>query len=368
MSESTLLAVNCGSSSLKFDLYRYSEGQPRLLSGGEAEEIGRAHATFRVGVEGQAKQEKSARIPDHDTAFATAWQEIVVNSSQKPRAIGHRIVHGGPDVRNHQLFTKEIGDALKRAAEFAPLHVPTALSVLDAAQRMVHGIAQVICLDTAFHRTLPDVSRTLPLPQDLRAEGVERYGFHGLSLESILAQLKSIPERLVIAHLGNGSSITAVLHGKSIDTTMAFTPNAGLMMGTRCGDLDPGVATYLARHHGATADTMDQLLNKKSGLLGVSGYSSDVRDLMAARSKDSNADLALRMFCYQVTKQISAMAAALGGIEMLVFTGGIGEHAADIRSEITDPLGFLGKFQTLVLPAQENLQIAKITARLAAIS
>jgi len=360
----TVLAVNCGSSSLKFGSYRCKGGELLSVCSGEAEEIGLEEASFWVQQSGQDRREQKTAIPNHEAAFALAWNELIACQGSPPHAIGHRLVHGGPHLRSHQLLTPEIGQALEGASDFAPLHVPVALAVLHASERMSPGTAQVICLDTAFHHTLPDVSRTLPLPADLRREGVERYGFHGLSLESILDQLSQIPRRLIVAHLGNGCSITAIRDGESIDTTMAMTPNAGLMMGTRCGDLDPGVATYLAHRHGASAEEIDELLNRKSGLIGVSELSSDVRELSAARSTNSHADLALRMFCQQVAKQVAAMSVVLGGVDTLVFTGGIGEHATELRTDITAKLGPLGHFQTLVLPAREDLQIAKITARL----
>jgi acetate kinase len=366
--ESAVLALNCGSSSLKFSLYVCAGDKLSLFCEGEVEEIGNPEASFWIQTTGQERQERKTTIRNHEGAFALTWDELDKNESPTPYAIGHRIVHGGPLIRDHQRLTPEISRNLERAADFAPLHVPAALAVLHASELHCPDTVQVICLDTAFHRTLPDVSRTLPLPANLRAEGVERYGFHGLSLESIMAQLDEVPARLVIAHLGNGCSITAVQEGKSVDTTMAMTPNAGLMMGTRCGSIDPGIATYLANHHAASADDIDDIFNRKSGLLGVSDLSSDVRELSSARHSNAQADLALRMFCQQVKKQCAAMAAVLGGIDELVFTGGIGEHAADLREQIIRGLDFLGDFKKLTLPAQEDLQIARITARLAGLT
>jgi acetate kinase len=225
--------------------------------------------------------------------------------------------------------------------------------------------AQIVCLDTAFHRTMPDVSRTLALPADIRDMGVERYGFHGLSLESILEQLSQAPPRLVIAHLGNGASLTAIRNGESIDTTMGLTPTGGIMMGTRCGDLDPGVALYLLRNGFAGSDELEALFDRRSGLLGVSGIASDVRELQRVREQNRQADLALRMFCYEVRKAIAGMAAALGGLDLLLFTGGIGEHATELRNEICSELAFFKAFETRVLPSEEDLQIARIASRLA---
>jgi acetate kinase len=213
---------------------------------------------------------------------------------------------------------------------------------------------------------MPKVASTYALPEPVRQLGVERYGFHGLSLESIVAQFDSLPERLVVAHLGNGASITAIHIGRSIDTTMGLTPTGGVVMGTRCGDLDPGVVVYMMRNGYATSEQLETVFDRHSGLLGVSGTTSDVRELISKRATDKQADLALAIFCYQVRKAIAAMAAALGGLNALVFTGGIGEHANDLRNEICADLKFLGDVRVIVLPSQEDLQIAKISARFVA--
>jgi acetate kinase len=345
---SPVLALNCGSSSLKYGVYS-NNNDPALLHEDEAEEIGHNSST-----------------PDHAAALRQALESLARGGWKEFSAVGHRLVHGGPHLREHVRLTSGVAQQLQAAVEFAPLHLPSALSVIDAIQNKLPTIPQVICLDTAFHRHLPDVAKTLALPADVRALGVERFGFHGLSLESILAQLHSIPDRLVVAHLGNGASITAIRNGQSIDTSMGLTPTGGVMMGTRCGDLDPGALLYVMRHTSATADKLEDLVDHKSGLLGISGKSNDVRELQAARNQDPQADLALRMFCYQVRKTIASMAAALGGLDALVFTGGIGEHAQPLREEICQPLAFLGRFTVNVLPAQEDLQIARITARLTA--
>jgi acetate kinase len=236
---------------------------------------------------------------------------------------------------------------------FAPLHLPASLAVIAAVRKQMPDVPQVICLDTAFHRTMPDVARTFALPENVRKLGIERYGFHGLSLESIVAQLHPVPPKLVVAHLGNGSSITAIQNGESIDTTMGLTPTGGVMMGTRCGDLDPGVMIYLARHGFANPDELEDLVNRQSGSLGVSGISSDVRRLPPD-------DLSLRMFAYQVRQAIVAMVAALGGIDLLVFTGGIGEHADAVRQDICRNLTWIDPFEIRVLPALEDLQIVRI--------
>jgi len=321
--------------------------QVNSIQEGEAEEIGHSGAT-----------------PDHATALRQTLESLEQGGLKEFSAVGHRLVHGGPHLREHARLTAEVSQKLQAAVEFAPLHLPAALAVIDAIEKKLPGIPQVICLDTAFHRHMPDVAKTLALPADVRALGVERFGFHGLSLESILAQLHPVPHRLVVAHLGNGSSITAIRNGQSIDTSMGLTPTGGVMMGTRCGDLDPGAILYLMRHLPAGADKLQDLVDHKSGLLGISSKASDVRELLAARASDPQADLALRMFCYQVRKTVASMAAALGGLDALVFTGGIGEHAHPVRDEICRGLAFLGPHTTQVLPAQEDLQIARITSRL----
>jgi acetate kinase len=343
--EHVILALNCGSSSLKFGLYRSAPGGPLLVREGEAEEIGRKES-------------------DHPAALAHALE--IVNKADDITAVGHRIVHGGADVRTHQILTPKVMEKLHAAIPFAPLHLPVALSVIEATERKLPKARQVVCLDTAFHREMPPVSRTFPLPHEVRRLGVERFGFHGLSLESIVARMHTVPERLVVAHLGNGSSITAICKGQSIDTSMGLTPAGGILMGTRSGDLDPGVIVYLMRNGYESAEKLEALIDRQSGLLGISERSSDVRELLRRRGEDVRADLALKMFCYQTRKTIASMAAALGGLDVLVFTGGIGEHAGSLRDEICAGLKFLGDFQVRVLPAQEDLQIARITEKLAA--
>jgi len=360
--ERLILALNCGSSSLKFGIYRGAGQDAELVCEGEAEEIGSASSSFWFK-QGGAKNEEHFACANHATALSHA---LVLLSGQGIRQFwkaGHRVVHGGPEIREHQRLTPEVMKKLEAAVPFAPLHLPASLAVIRAVEEKMPGLEQVICLDTAFHRTMPDVAKTYALPVEVRRQGVERFGFHGLSLESILAQLENmpgkVPEKLVVAHLGNGSSITAIRAGKSIDTSMGLTPTGGVMMGTRTGDLDPGVMLFLARHGFAKEDELENLVNKKSGLLGVSGTSSDVRELLEGRAKAA-ADLALRMFCYQVRKTIAGMAAALEGLDLLVFTGGIGEHAAELRKEICGGLKWMTGVEVLVVPAKEDLQIARI--------
>ena len=268
---------------------------------------------------------------------------------------------------------------LEAATAFAPLHNPPALSVIRFAQEHFPQLPQVACFDTAFHAGMPDVARTLPLPQELRSGGIERYGFHGFSCESIMRQLgDNPPDGLIIAHLGNGVSVTAVKGGHSVDTSMGLTPTGGVIMGTRCGDLDPGVLVYLAREKNFDAARLEALVDHRSGLLGISGIDSDMRRLHEASPSSADARLAIQMFCYSIRKQVAAMIAALDGIDLLVFTGGIGEHDAKVRAVICDRLSWLGirldpaRSQSLqdpisdpasrclvrVLPSEEDAEIA----------
>src|SRR5215469_16592779 len=329
-----ILALNSGSSSLKFGVYDVARGVATALLSGEAEWRG-ATGTIR------ASDRAGNPLPLRHDALATQDDAVVAISALlgqadvSVQAVGHRVVHGGPGCRCHCVIDDTVMSQLRSAAEFAPLHVPPALSIIRYAQSHFPGVPQVACLDTAFHSGMPDVARNFALPRELRSEGVERFGFHGLSCESILRQLGQKPERLVIAHLGNGASITAVRDGRSIDTSMGLTPTGGVIMGTRCGDLDPGVLIYLMRKHGFDAEQLEQLVDHRSGLLGISGDSSDMRELHRSATTSPGAQLAIAMFCYSVRKAIAAMAGALGGIDVLVFTGGIGEHDGAIRASIS---------------------------------
>ncbi len=232
---------------------------------------------------------------------------------------------------------------LEAATVFAPLHGPPALSVIRFAKEHFPQLPQAACVDTAFHAGLPNVARFLPVPKALQSEGVRRYGFYGLSCESIVRQLANdLPSRLVVAHLGNGASVTAVRNGASIDTSMGLTPTGGVLMGTRCGDLDPGVLVYLIRQKKLDAGSLEDLVDRRAGLLGISGLTSDMRRLHDAAQSNADALLAIQMFCYSVRKQVAAMIAALDGIDLLVFTGGIGEHDVEVRMAICSGLSWLG--------------------------
>ena len=327
MSTMNILALNSGSSSLKFGLYRAGAAQTEELL---AETLSTSDP-----------QEAITRIENLLTKF----------DMPAPAAIGHRIVHGGPELRRHCLIDDAVLRQLEAATAFAPLHTPSALAVIRFAQQRFPGLAQVACLDTSFHADLPEVARVLPIARELQSEGIQRYGFHGLSLESIVQQLANdlphdaiarLPERLVIAHLGNGASITAVKGGKSVDTSMGLTPTGGVIMGTRSGDLDPGVLVYLMRAKKFDAAMLEDLVDHRSGLLGISGVGSDMRRLHEAAASNPDARLAIEMFCYSVRKQIAAMIAALDGLDMLVFTGGIGENDAQVRAAICSGLSWNG--------------------------
>lgn len=350
-----ILALNAGSSSLKFGLYLIGAGTQRMLVSGAADLRDGRHGAFAlVDADGQALGCDTRPVGGPDEAVARIAQLLDAHGLPAPLAVGHRIVHGGPGVRRHCLVDAQVLRQLESAAVFAPLHVPPALALLRCAQRCFPDIAHVACLDTAFHAGMPDVARTLPLPRQLRERGIQRYGFHGLSCESIVHQLRAggaaggadvelpLPPRLVIAHLGHGASVTAVADGRSIDTSMGLTPSGGVIMGTRCGDIDPGVLVHLAREYGYDAERLARLIDHESGLIAVSAISGDMRELRAAAASSAQARLAIAMFCYSVRKQVAAMAAALGGIDLLVFTGGIGEHDAAVRASIGAGLAWLG--------------------------
>jgi acetate kinase len=261
-------------------------------------------------------------------------------------AVGHRVVQGMKHSAPERVTRKLLAE-LKGFTAYDPDHLPREIALMEAVLRRHPGLPQVACFDTAFHRTMPAVARTLPIPRRYAAKGVERYGFHGLSYAFLMEELgrldpAAVRGRVILAHLGSGASMAAVLRGRSIDTSMAFTPAAGLVMGTRTGDIDPGLVYYLARTERMSAAKFQKMVNHESGLLGVSGTSSDLRDLCANESSDIHASLAIRLFCYQAKKWIGSFAAALGGLDTLVFSAGIGENAPLIRARICDGLGFLG--------------------------
>jgi acetate kinase len=377
---STVLALNSGSSSLKFGLYRIEASIPKIVLSGEAESIGAPQGRFWVNDENdRSLVSESANFGSQQDAVARIAAVLADSKEPQPVAVGHRVVHGGPNIRRHCLIDDAVLRQLEAATAFAPLHNPPALSVIRFAQEHFPQLPQVVCFDTTFHAGMPDVARTLPLPQELRSDGIHRYGFHGLSCESIIRQLGgNRPDRLIIAHLGNGASITAVKDAQSIDTSMGLTPTGGVIMGTRCGDLDPGVLVYLVRERKLDAPRLEALVDLHSGLLGISGVDSDMRRLHEVSSTNAGARLAIEMFCYSIRKQVAAMIAALDGVDLLIFTGGIGEHDAAVRATICGGLSWLGisldpsrnqssedpisnatsRCSVRVLPSEEDAQIA----------
>jgi acetate kinase len=379
-SELVVLALNSGSSSLKFGLYRVGPAKADLLLSGEAEAVGEEASQFHAqDLRNRARLAETSPIPTQREAIARIGKFLEDSGAPPPAAIGHRVVHGGPKLRQHCLIDGQVMQQLDAASAFAPLHTPVALSVMRFARKHFPALPQIACFDTTFHIDLPDVARVLPIPRELQSEGIQRYGFHGLSCESILHQLgKDAPARLIIAHLGNGASVTAVKNGKSIDTSMGMTPSGGVVMGTRSGEIDPGVMIYLMREKKLDAATLEDMIDHRSGLLGISGVSSDMRRLHQAASTNADAGLAIDMFCYSVRKQIAAMIAVLGGVDLIVFTGGIGENDAQVRGEICNGLRWAGvvmederaplstpRCQVQVLASQEDDQIARHTRALA---
>ncbi len=339
-----VLALNSGSSSLKFGLYRVGAADIGTLLSGEAQSIGDKAGTLSVrdSRTGVARSEAATLLSQRE-AMVHIGELLAQSRLPAPDAIGHRIVHGGPRLRQHCLIDESVLRELDAAAAFAPLHTPAALSVIRFAREHFPGLPQAMCVDTAFHAGLPDVARVLPIARELRSEGIQRYGFHGLSCESILRQLGGdLPERLIVAHLGNGASVTAIRGGKSIDTSMGLTPSGGVIMGTRSGDLDPGLLVYLLREKKYDAVLLEELVDHRSGLLGISGFDSDMRRLHKAAASNADARLALDMFCYSVRKQIAAMIAALDGVDLIVFTGGIGENDGEARAGICGGLSWIG--------------------------
>ena len=340
--DSVVLSLNSGSSSFKLSLYTFQNGVPSKLFWGEAQEVGTKNGRVWSKGDPALSTDEARSFADIGEAASYFIERIRKASLPDPFAVGHRMVHGGPSLRQHQRITPEVLARLEEAVTFAPVHLPPSLDVLRRAMNLYPDVPHIACFDTAFHRTIPECAAHLPFEHEFWRQGLRRYGFHGLSCESIVRTLgNELAPRSVVAHLGNGCSITAIRNGASLETTMGLTPTGGVMMGTRSGDLDPGVLLSLLRK-GYSPEQLDALLNHKSGLLGVSEQSSDMRRLLESRDRDGKARLAVEMFCYQTRKSIGAMAAVLDGIDMLVFTGGIGEHAAPIRAEISAELGHLG--------------------------
>jgi len=346
--QTNVLTINGGSSSIKFVLYQSGQPLARKLYG-KIDRIGLSgtNLTFKDSTANQ-QQTHNIAASDHKSAamFLIDWLEKQ-NGFASVQAVGHRVVHGMKHTEP-EVVTQELLDELHRLRPYDPDHLPREIELIEAFRPRHPKLPQVACFDTAFHRTMPRVARLLPIPRRYDAKGIQRYGFHGLSYAYLMEELARLGDpaatkgRVILAHLGNGASLAAVRDGKSVDTSMGFTPTAGLVMSTRSGDLDPGVAPYLARTEQMTTKQFYEMVNRESGLLGVSETSPDMRDLLAQEAGDVRAMEAVALFCYQTKKWIGSFSAALGGLDTLVFAGGIGENAPLIRARICERLGFLG--------------------------
>jgi acetate kinase len=384
-----ILTINSGSSSIKFAEYDMAANEHLLLSG-SIERIGLPASRFQArDASGAVLVDEQRDLPDAPTAIDALldWLEDGDRTVQ-PNAVGHRIVHGGQRHTRPERITPELLAALRALVPLAPEHLPGELEAIAAITRAYPSVPQVACFDTAFHRSRPLVGQIYALPRRFEEDGVLRYGFHGLSYEYIMQELareagaEGAAGRVIAAHLGNGSSMAAVRHGRSIDATMGFTPLGGMVMGTRPGDLDPGMLLYLLETQRLSAAELRTILSAQSGLLGVSGISSDMRDLLAREHDDPRAALAIELYCYTAQKHLGALTAVLSGVETLVFTAGIGEHAAPVRARICSGLEFLGirldparnarhapiisdvgsAVTVRVIPTNEELMIARHTA------
>jgi len=383
VADGTILCLNAGSSSLKFAVYGRTpdlDGDTTALAAGAVERIGLSQSRLRVSTDGGAATETEGEYKDHGSAVQAVLDLLERRGLPPLDAVGHRLVHGGPRHTAPARLDARLLESLRELTPLAPLHLPGELSVIEAVSARFTTLPQIVCFDTAFHHRMPEEARRLPLPRALWDAGIRRYGFHGLSYEYIVWRLgPDAGGRTIIAHLGNGASMAAVRDGLPVDTTMGLTPTGGFMMGTRSGDLDPGVLLYLLREKGYDSERLDRLVNDEAGLLGVSGLSPDMKTLLERRERDPAAAQAVAMFCYQLRKHVGALAAALGGLDTLVFTGGIGERAAPVRWEACQGLDHLGlrldaernaahadtvsrtdsRCIVRVIPAQEDLMIAR---------
>ncbi len=343
------LTVNCGSSSIKIAMFANQTGdrQDRILQA-NIDRVGSVSSRLQLQWGTEPSIVQAVEAGDHARGMSHLLAAIGPEWLTSRLAIGHRVVHGGPRYWQTTRIDEQVLNDLTSCIPLAPAHLPGELAVMRMLAERLPDTPQFACFDTAFHHQLPPTASRLPLRRRYAAEGIRRYGFHGLSYAYLYEELVHLTEgtaaneRIVLAHLGAGCSLAAVLHGRCIDTTMGFTPTAGVMMARRSGDLDPGVLLYLLRNHALTVDDLDRLLNEQSGLLGVSEISADTRDLLAAETSDVRAREALDLFCYQVRKTIGALAAALGGLDRLVFSAGIGENSAKIRERICQGLEYLG--------------------------
>jgi acetate kinase len=354
--EQTILSLNGGSSSLKFAVYRLSGTAEERMFSGAVEAIGQPSGKAWLRGGDKTLQEETGKFPDHTAAMKKIFAGLREQGVEKLAAAGHRIVHGGPKFTAPQLIDAQLKQALKELIPFAPLHLPSQIAMIEAVEAHFPDLPQVACFDTAFHSRMPEVAQRFALPQRFWEQGIRRYGFHGLSYEYVIGKLGGkLGRRAIIAHLGNGASMVALKDGLPMDTSMGMTPTGGFMMGTRSGDLDPGVLIHLLKT-GYSAEQLEELVDHEAGLLGVSGHTSDMKALLQKSQTDSAAHMAVQMFAYQVRKFIGAYAAVLNGLDTLVFTGGIGERAADVRGKICSGLGYLG----VALETQANAQNAEV--------
>jgi acetate kinase len=344
-----VLTINGGSSSIKFALFS-ADSPLRRIFGGQVERIGMPSALLTATRDNSSELDKqpipAATFHDGIQGVISYLRQRIGNS--KISAIGHRIVKGGARLVDNQLITAEVLAELRRMQPLDLDHLPPEIALIDGFGAAFPGIPQIACFDTTFHRDMPRIAQLLPIPRHYLNAGVRRFGFHGLSYTYLMGQLATVAGeqvangRVILAHLGSGASMAAVHNGKPIDTTMAFTPTSGLVMGTRPGDLDPGLMVYLMKDQKLSADDMDKFISQQCGLIGVSETSSDMRDLLTARATDPRAAEAVQLFCYQAGKNLCAMTSALGGLDTIVFAGGIGEHSPEVRAIICDGLAFLG--------------------------
>jgi acetate kinase len=385
-----ILVVNAGSSSIKFSVFE-TMADRSLSAGahGQVQGIGTSPYLEVSDAQGNRLANEPVVSEGHVGAIASihAWFAMHVDNKSGFDGVGHRVVHGGSTYSRPVLINGQVMAGLEALIPLAPLHQPHHLAAIRAIETVAPALPQVACFDTAFHRTQPPLAQEFALPRELTTKGIRRYGFHGLSYEYIVSALPDleagcVPQKLVVAHLGNGASMCAIDRGRSIATTMGFTAADGLMMGTRTGTLDPGVILYLLQHEQMGAEAIEELIYQRSGLFGVSGISSDMRVLLT--SNEPAAREAVEMFVYRVGRELGSLAAALGGLDALVFTGGIGEHAPEIRAYVCQDAGWLGitldetanakggprissassAVSTWVIPTNENLMIARHTRRL----
>ena len=350
-----VLTINSGSSSIKFAVFPMGASEPVLK--GKAERIGLDGGLFTaVDAAGAHVAHLQQPLPDHESALKLVLATARDATPHSLVAVGHRVVRGGPQDTDPQPVTPPLVKRIRELIPYLPEHLPHQVAAIEAAERFDASLKQVVCFDTAFHRTMPRIAQLYPLPRDLLNAGILRYGFHGLSYEYVVGEFARLAGdtpahgRVVIAYLGNGCSMAAIRDGRSIDTTMGFTPTGGVMMSSRSGDLDPGVVLFLLQQLKLSTAELSDTLNRKSGLAGVSGGSPDMRDLLAREATDPHAAEAIELFCYQARKFLGALAAILGGLDALIFTAGIGENVPEIRRRICEGMGHLG----LVLDAHAN--------------